>query len=903
MTDEATLAHYGTPQHSGRYPWGSGDDPYQSGVGFLSMYDELKKQGLSEAKISEAMGFDSTSELRARRSRSSNDVRAEKARQLTKLLDKGMGMSAATRQMGIPESTGRSLMDPIIQQRAQRFRVTADILKNAVDEHKYVDVGRGTENHLGVSDTQLKTAIALLKDEGYILRYTNVPQAGTGLNTSLKVLTKLETTAKEVYHNRDKIHFITDHVDPDSGEIVSLKPPVNIKSKRVGVIYGPDGGADADGVMFIRPGVPDVSLGNAQYAQVRVAVDGTHYIKGMAMYKDNLPAGVDIMFNTNKKDTGNKLDALKKQDDKDPLNPFGSMTRQKTYVDPKTGKTEQSVLNIVNEEGDWYNWSNKFSSQFLSKQTPQLAKEQLTLTTNAKKADLEDILALTNPGVKRKLLETFADEADSSAVNLKAVGLPRTATHVILPINSLKDTEIYAPKYNDGEVVTLVRHPHGGIFEIPQLTVNNSNKEAARSIKGAKDAVGINAKVAERLSGADFDGDTVLVIPNNSGKVKVKPALDALKNWNPKDLYTLPDDSTKGFKGAKNPGVLKQSLMGDVSNLITDMTLKGANDNEIARAVKHSMVVIDAEKHNLDYKQSAIDQNINDLKRKYQGSAKAGASTLISRTTSDKKVDVKKPRPAALGGPIDPKTGEKVYLKPGDSWTNSKGQLIVFEPESYVDKQGKTKIKQEKSTKGAEAKDAHSLSSGTVIEEIYANHANALKLLANQARKEALSIQNIPYDKSAKAAYDHEVKSLNAKLFIAKKQAPLERQAQLLAQQIIKAKVEANPHMEKADLKKVTGQAIAEARIRLGSPKKKIQIEDEEWNAIQSGAISAAKLKEIIDNTDVDQLRTRATPRSRPTMNASNVALAQGMLAQGYTVAQISERLGVSTSTLYSVLD
>lgn len=26
-TDE--LEHYGTPRHSGRYPWGSGENPYQ----------------------------------------------------------------------------------------------------------------------------------------------------------------------------------------------------------------------------------------------------------------------------------------------------------------------------------------------------------------------------------------------------------------------------------------------------------------------------------------------------------------------------------------------------------------------------------------------------------------------------------------------------------------------------------------------------------------------------------------------------------------------------------------------------------------------------------------------------------------------------------------------------------
>lgn len=890
--DEDTLAHYGTPRHSGRYPWGSGEDPYQHSLGFMVTYNELKKQGLTESEIAKGLGFDSTSDLRAKISISSSEIRKNKQRQIMALKDKGMSNSAIGRQLGISESSVRALMDPVVQERADRLRVTANILKNNVDTYKYVDVGKGTENHMGISDTQLKTAIAMLKDEGYKLQYTNIPQVGTkaGQNTSLKVLTKADVTGKELYANRDKIHAISDYIDSDTGEPMnpdSLGPIVHIDSKRVGVVYGKDGGADADGVMYLRPGVPDISLGNAQYAQVRVSVDGTHYIKGMAMYKDGLPKGTDILFNTNKDDTGNKLDALKPTKD-DVENPFGSIVRPKSYVDPKTGETKRSVLNIVNEEGDWYNWSKNFSSQFLSKQTSQLAKEQLNLTSNSRQAELNDIMSLTNPAVKKKLLETFADETDSAAVHLKATGLPRTASHVILPINSLKDNEIYAPKYRDGETVVLVRHPHGGIFEIPQLTVNNSNAEAKRSITGAKDAVGINAKVAARLSGADFDGDAVLVIPNNAGKVKTSAPLTGLRNFDPKQ-YKLPEDSTKGFKGAKNPGILKQHLMGDVSNLITDMTIRGAHDSEIARAVRHSMVVIDAEKHNLDYKQSAIDNNINELKKKYQGSARAGASTLISQTTSKKTIDLRKPRPASEGGPIDKETGERKFVEDfSKDYTNKQGEHV----------RATTKV-----LKGAYTNDAHTLSSGTVIEQIYADHANSLKALANKARKESISIKNIPYDSSAKAAYSKEVSSLNAKLNIAEKNAPRERQAQLLANTIIKAKVDSNPGMEEAELKKVKGLALTEARTRVGAKKKQIDITPNEWAAIQSGAFSASKLKKIIDNTDIAKVRELATPRNKPVMNPANIALAKSMMASGYTAAEIADRLGVSTSTLYSALN
>lgn len=903
MTDESTLAHYGTPRHSGRYPWGSGQDPYQDGLHFMKAYEDLKKQGLTEKEITKGLGFESTSQLRALRSTSSNAIRAENIRRVTTLRDKGMSPTAIGRQLNMPEPTVRSLLNPVMEQRANRIGVTADILKKAVDEHKYVDVGKGTESHMGVSDTQLKTAIASLKDQGYKVQYANIPQAGTGKKTSLKVLTAEDTPWTEVQANRDKLHIISDHISPDTNEVISIKPPVNVSSKRVDVVYGPDGGAKADGVIYLRPGVPDISLGEARYAQVRIAVDGTHYIKGMAMYKHDLPAGTDILFNTNKSNTGNKLDALKPQDKEDPSNPFGSITHQKTYHDA-AGKEHQSVLNIVNEEGDWYNWSNKFSSQFLSKQQPGLAKEQLKLTLDSKKADFAELSALTNPEVKRKLLETFADEADSSAVNLKATGLPRTATHVILPINSLKDTEIYAPKFNNGEVVVLVRHPHGGIFEIPQLTVNNTNKEALAHLKGAQDAVGINANVAERLSGADFDGDTVLVIPNNAGKVKTSAALAALKDFNPKEQYGLPKDSLKGLQGAKNPGAMKQRLMGDVSNLITDMTIKRANPNEIARAVKHSMVVIDAEKHNLDYKQSAIDNGINELKKRYQPEGRHGASTLISRTTSEENAIIRKPRVAELGGPIDPKTGEKKFLEPGDVYTDRRtGKLVTYEHPTYVDKKGNTVVKTYRTTKGAVATDAHKLSSGTsIIENVYADHANALKALANEARKEIYGIKNIKMDTSAKAVYAKEVLSLKVKLKRAEENAPLERRAQALAASMVKARLESNPNTDKADLKKLNGIAITQARTRVGAGKQHIDVTDKEWEAIQSGAISASMLQKIVNHTDVEQLRTRATPRSHATMDGSKLALARSMQANGYTAAEIATRLGVSTSTLYSAL-
>lgn len=41
---EEMLMHYGMPRRSGRYPWGSGDNPYQHSGDFLSRVEELKSR-------------------------------------------------------------------------------------------------------------------------------------------------------------------------------------------------------------------------------------------------------------------------------------------------------------------------------------------------------------------------------------------------------------------------------------------------------------------------------------------------------------------------------------------------------------------------------------------------------------------------------------------------------------------------------------------------------------------------------------------------------------------------------------------------------------------------------------------------------------------------------------------
>lgn len=867
MTMSDSLKHYGVPRRSGRYPWGSGDDPQQRNKSFLGYVDNLKKQGMSEVDIAKGMGM-TTSQLRAKKSIAKSEQRKADVAEVIRLKEKGCSNIEIGKKMGINESSVRALLNPAIQERSEITNATADILRDNVEKKSYIDVGAGVEKHIGISRTKLKTSISQLQEEGYTIHYIPVEQLGTGKKTTIMVLAKPEASFSEVYKNKEKIRMITDYSEDGGRSFLGLEPIKSVDSNRVKVRYAEDGGSEKDGIVELRRGLDDISLGNAKYAQVRIGVDGTHYLKGMAMYSDDLPKGVDIIYNTNKNSNTPKEKVFKEMKD-DPDNPFGATVRQKHYID-SDGKTQLSALNIVNEEGDWGKWSKTLSSQMLSKQSPALAKNQLGMAYDLKKEEFDEIMSLTNPAVKKKLLDSFADDCDSSSVHLKSAALPRQGSHVILPFTGMKDTEIYAPNYRNGERVVLVRYPHGGIFEIPELTVNNKHPEANKTIKNAKDAVGISSKVAERLSGADFDGDTVLVIPNDKGLIKTSSPLKGLMNFDPKISYPayegMPRISSR----------TKQMKMGDVSNLITDMTIKGANSDELARAVRHSMVVIDSEKHNLNYKQSYVDNGVADLKKKYQGSERSGASTLISKASSEMRVGIRKEK-------VDPETGKKVY-----EYTN----------ETYTDRRGKTHLKTTSSTKMTETDDAYTLSSGTPMETVYAQHANKLKSLANDARKLSIKTQLVPYSPSAKKTYEPEVSSLLAKLNVALKNKPLERQAQLLANAVVSAKRAANPSMDASDLKKIKGQALAEARSRTNAKKQRIDITDREWEAIQSGAVSSNTLTQILNNTDLDKVKQLATPRTKTSLTPAKEAKAKAMLSSGYTQSEIADALGVSTQMI-----
>lgn len=924
---EEILMHYGMPRRSGRYPYGSGDNPYQHGGDFLSRIEELKSQGWTETpeNIKKYFGM-TTTQYRTEKSIAKDQRRSLLVARARSLKEDGLGDSEIGRQMGVNESTVRSWLNPKSEQRMKQAQKTADFLRDQIKEKGMIDVGAGVERELNVSKEKLNEAISILQAEGYPVYGGRINQVTNNTQkTTLKVLCPPGTEHHVIFDHPEQIHSVRDYISHDGGETFStFQYPKSMDSSRLKIRYAEEGGLEKDGVVEIRRGVKDLSLGNDHYSQVRILVDGNKYIKGMAVYSDDIPDGVDMVFNTNKKSSVPKSEVLKSIKD-DPDNPFGALIKaggQSYYIDDD-GKQQLSLINKTRGEGDWEDWKDKVPSQFLSKQPLSLAKKQLDLAAIDKLNEYKEICELTNPTVKKNQLLSFADDCDAAAVNLQAAALPGQKYHVILPVSSMKDTEVYAPRYEDGTKLALVRYPHGGTFEIPIVTVNNKHAAAEKLIgKQGLDAIGINSRVAERLSGADFDGDTVMCIPatDKSGKLMIKSTnrLKGLEGFDPKTEYggttTKDADGTehyfrngKEYRRMKNTG----TQMGIVSNLITDMTLRGATEDELARAVRHSMVVIDAEKHKLDYKQSEIDNGIAALRRKYQGTVDEngryhqGAATLISRAKGEVSVDKRQgtPRINMAGKPwYDPTRpeGALVYKTADDvEYTVTKKNKKTGE-ETTV-----TKRRQQQSTRMGETDDAYTLVSdaNTSMERLYADYANKMKSLANEARKEMMMTGKIEYSSAAKATYKAEVEALMRKLETSELNAPRERQAQRLANAEINAKKKANPDMKKADIKKASQQALTKYRNKVGAKRHPINITNKEWEAIQAGAISENVLTKILKNADSDNLRQLATPRATTKLSATKINKIKAMSSSNkYSLAEIAKACGVSTATVSNYL-
>lgn len=864
------IKHYGIKRRSGRYPYGSGKNPYQDENGILFRDSELRKQGYSEKEIAEKLGM-SIKRLREEKSIENhrrNQVLADAVDSMTK---RGDTIDQIAKALDISPRTVSNIKNRVNNDEVKRNDNIKQAIKEQLAENPYLDISEGIERQLGISRYKFQTIVRELRAEEGLYEHTLYLNRLDDPNNQLtvRVLTP-EEDFKTVHRSYDQIGNF-ERISEDGGRTMrNITDPVPVDPKRVSVVFDEDGGSNKDGLIELRRGVDDLDMGEARYAQVRIQVGDKNYLKGMAVYADDLPPGIDIRFNTNKSRKVGELGSMKELKD-DPENPFGS-----------TIAIQKGALNMVNYEGKWSEWNKAWSSQFLSKQPAALVQERLDATLDYYKRDYEDIMQLTNPTVQKYLLQELGKQMTSAYKHLQVQSVSRSATHVILPFEKMNPNEVYAPNYRDGEKVVLVRYPHAGTFELAELTVNNKFKPAREMIgTDSKDAIGIHPSVAQKMSGADFDGDFVTVIPNNSRKVKVSPALEALKNFDPSREYRVEPiykvvDGKREIQNQTINEKYKNKQMGIITNLITDMQVQDATDDEVARAVKHSMVIIDSYKHNLDYKKSAEDNAIKALQRKYQsninpltGKQSRGAGTLLSK-----------------------KLGKEV--------------LVDYEEIEVLNeatgRYSKKKVGGRQVALIDAFDDARKLSTGTAVENTYADYINATRKLRDEIEAKATTIKGIQKVPGAAKIYEKEVKSIDYKLNEMYLKAPRERQAQLEATRNFYTLLK--PGMNSEDRKKLATQVVAASRAKYNPYEKsfKMNITPKEWEAIENGAVSKSKLEAILKFGDTGQIRSYATPKPKPQVSAPSISRAKALLANGYTYAEVADQLGISTSAVYNLV-
>lgn len=1009
------LNHYGTPHdgttpHSGRFEYGSGEFPGQHNhdlyLEVRQMQQDAKKKGekltpeecyqmYMSKHEKETM---KVSDFKLKYASGSNYHRyAERKKYFAY---KSSHPDASRNEIyiatGIKPSTQASFENKDSADKLYSKVGIYDSIKKQVDRDGYVDVGEGSFLFLpGASEHSVGTAVRNLLDEGYEVHNLKVDQLNTSFQTTYKVLCKPGTTWEDAMTHKFDIKQLGDMnktIDID-GYVAPWTPVECVDSKRVYIRYAEDGGKDKDGLIELRPGVPDISLNKANYAQVRIGVDDKYFMKGMAVYSDDIPEGYDIVYNSNKHVGAAKDAVFKKMQvdddgniDKD--NPFKTTIKEdkdliltsRYYRDPKTGEKKLSKICVVNEEGTWDKWNKTTAVQMLSKQPTKLVQQQLALKYADTKTEFEEICQLNNPTLKKHLLAEFASKCDADAVEMAGAPFIGQKSAALLPFTDIKPDELYCSWLPEGADVCLVRYPLASNAEIPVLKVKNHGTNAEKIIGAGRDAIGVHPQTEAQMSGADNDGDTALVIPYAKSRIGLQTAkpLKDLIMFEPKDLYTVP-----GLKDAKAGEVVNgvkkqqhqtyQTAMGKVSNLITDMTAFGASPEQTAPAIKVSMVVIDAEKHGLDYQQAWKDYGIDKLSREWQkkrGNKNGGAATIMSRSTGEIDIPERKMTsglaPVSMHidkdgkpyqrGNVDSKTGEMVYYQTGEvvrsgklkssatlvGYTKSGKPKYEYEKvwvnkdkKGYYYNEGKganrkkvyvteddfvggivEKAKTQKIERGYMVKDAYELTSGGgkgkghPTEDVYAEHSNRMRALANNARLEYLATKSSTIDKEVQKEYKDEIDSLKAKVLAAKENKPRERAASLLANQWYRDKIYTYPNLDKEHKKKLKRQAVTAARAIVGAQKPVVDITPREWEAIQRGAVSTNIQEQVFANCDPKQLRQYATPRvkSNALLSAQKARIIcmlnsyrSGNTKKQYTLAEIAEAAGVSTATVSEI--
>ena len=253
MSEE--LLHYGKPRRSGRYPWGSGEDPQRS-KDLLSKIDELRGKGMKETEIASELGMN-TSELRSAISWAGNERKRVLQESVVSRKERGDSNTKIANDLGMSESSVRNYLKTKDTIQTKQVNNVADALKKGVSENEFLDIGVGVERQIGVSRAKLKAAVNKLKEEGYTEHDIYVKRlTDPSKYTTVRVLTK-EKDLEVVKANSDKIKSLESYTE-DGGTTMKDPPPIkHVSWDRVDIRYKEDGGIDKDGVIELRRGVKD----------------------------------------------------------------------------------------------------------------------------------------------------------------------------------------------------------------------------------------------------------------------------------------------------------------------------------------------------------------------------------------------------------------------------------------------------------------------------------------------------------------------------------------------------------------------------------------------------------------------------------------------------------------------
>ena len=97
--DPNAIAHYGVKRRSGRYPWGSGERPYQSSSDFLARVEQLQSEGMTEKDLMDYFNITST-DLRRQIRVAKHERRELEAARAKSLRDDGLSLDAIAKKMG-----------------------------------------------------------------------------------------------------------------------------------------------------------------------------------------------------------------------------------------------------------------------------------------------------------------------------------------------------------------------------------------------------------------------------------------------------------------------------------------------------------------------------------------------------------------------------------------------------------------------------------------------------------------------------------------------------------------------------------------------------------------------------------------------------------------------------------